>query len=253
MSLTCGNGHYIGGASSCARCGWTALGGQPYQDNPFDELGPGSSTPFPSDVEEEEPDAPVIRAPVATVRGIVVEGVVVPTRVAGGVLPLRFLMVLAVVVTLVIKGPQVMEAIIEGTVRLALLFIWPLLLLFILFAILGKVLPGGGCLTSVFRFSILGAVLRGPRQRRHSADPDGWDLQLLTPTGLVPVNIAASLSLSGGEEIVIHGPTFNGTKHAWLAMVISPITQTRVGRGVISSIIGLLTVLPGCALLLLNL
>lgn len=250
MPLTCGNGHYVGAASSCARCGWTALGDyQPYPDNPFEAFEPGPSTSTPSDVDVDAHDinAPAIRAPFGAVRGVVVDGVAVPARAAGGVVPLRFLLLLAVVVTLVIKGPQVMAAIVEGTVRLTLLFIVPLAFIIIATAIIGRFLPVGGCLTAFLRIGMLGAVLR---PRRHRPDPDGWDLEVLTPSGIVRARIAAALPLGGDEEIVIHGPTFNGTKHAWLVMVISPITCTRLGRGVVSAVVALIFGLSLCVLLL---
>lgn len=261
MSLTCGSGHYIGGASSCPRCGWIApaagMTGSYDRFGPLSDAGasPGLSpgkepSPLSDDSESDDADTPVIDAPLGALRGVVVDGMVVPARAAGGVMPLRLLLLLAVMVTLLIKGPQVMAAIIEGTVRLTLLFIVPVIFIVVATAIIGRIIPVGGCLTGFLRMGMLGAVLRPWRQQ---PEPDGWDLQVLTPSGLVRARVAATLPLSGGEEIVIHGPTFNGTKHAWLAMVISPLTCTRLGRGVIPAILGSLIILPGCAVLLLNL
>lgn len=270
-------GTYLGSSSVCSSCGTVRVQGRadPWgrdepdtpdsrsdrrATNPFRAheglVGPDRDRPERDRPERDVPPRAVrpaaSRRTSATwtgVRGVVTDGETRRLRSAGGVLPAQLLLVVALVVVVVVKGQRIIELLTEGLVSLVLAFLVPIIIAIVLLVLIGRFLPISGILMVLLQFITLGAARRGGVVQ----DANGWDVELDTRDGLMPVRIAAALRLVGDEEIVVHGPAFGGVKHAWLVQGIAPVPFIRVARGVIPLLVNAFVVFPVCMVLLVGL
>lgn len=244
MARNCECGRYLGARTIC-ECGRPAQqlpavhspAPTPFLDA---DWGGQASDRVPPDSAPANPAA----APWGGLRGYVAEGTPLRLGMATGVAPGWLLVLAPVVAVAIARGPQLIALFTNAVLGLVLTFLGPILLLMFGMALIAKIPGGRGCLTALPFL----ATAWVPRPGDGSGD--GWDLVVETPSGLVPARVAANAPLSGGEEVVIHGPVFGGVKHAWLFQCLSPRPYTRVGRGVLRLFLGALVWLPLAILVL---
>lgn len=195
-------------------------------------------------------DAPADRVPRpagwGSVRGYIVDGGQAPLGSSAGVTVLRLILLAALAVVALLKGPRIAEAITSAALSLVLIYLGPILIIMIALALLSMIPGLTGCLGVLFRaLSFSWLIGRG-----RSAPPPGWVLLVETADGPVECRLAADAPFNGGEEVVVHGPAFGGVKHAWLLQCLSPRPFTRIGRGVLGLLLTLFVVAPLMFLLL---
>lgn len=256
MARICTCGRYLGSRTVC-ECGRVADdldgGGDAYPgaawlDDPADNY---PFDPDPAALESADPrDAPPSPVPPQAgwggLRGRVVDGEQQRLGNAGGVTAIRLLIVGVLAVVALMKGPQIAETITNAAISLMLIYLGPILIVVIALALLSRIPGMTGCLGALFR-AVSFSWLLG---RGRTEAPDGWTLVVETASGSVECRLAANAPFNGDEEVVVHGPSFGGVKHAWLLQCLSPRPFTRIGRGLLGLLATLLVVAPLVILML---
>lgn len=258
MPRNCTCGRYLGSRTVC-ECGrvvgsmsdasGTTTPDAHYRPDPLPthSFDPASTDWAPSSFVDDPPDDHILRpAGWGGIRGYVVGGSQAPLGSAAGITAIRLILVGGLAVVALLKGPQIAEAITNAAISLVLIYLGPILILMIALALLSRIPGLTGCLGVLFRAMSFSWLLG----RGRSAGPAGWVLQVETASGTVECHLAADAPLSGGEEVVVHGPAFGGVKHAWLLQCLSPRPFTRIGRGVLGLLLTLFVVAPLMFLLL---
>lgn len=183
-----------------------------------------------------------------SIRGEVVAGSRERVAWAWGVLPVRIVLWLATAVLFFVKGRDL--AIRELAALLILL--WPYLLLLVLASWVLSKLHLKGCMGALLGAagSILGAGLRIGTEAASRRSRPGWRLTVDHAGGSENVRIAADAPIDEGQVVQVHGPRLGAVRDAWLVQGIAPLTFTRLGRGLVSTLVLALVLVPVCVWLL---
>lgn len=229
MSRVCVCGEYLGRRTSCTVCGRGDESTSPPDEWPRSANESAEPADVPGDGDPAVSGALPARSRTTGggLRGTVVEVRSYQARAAFGARPLQFLALAAVVGMIALRW----EELTEGLVNLTVALVAAACPLFVLLAIgmAGKrAIPG---------LSGLGSRRWGGRD----AGPrlyDAWQLLVRTPDGrLVEARAVVRLSFQGGEEVVLRGPRWGRSRHAWLMRVTEPYRATRIGRGLIRTVL----------------
>lgn len=255
MARNCVCGRYLGSRTVC-ECG-RVVGQDDSSSASSSAAWPTDpTTAHPSELEPESPTPPTYedapddlvqrRAGWGGLRGYVVDGGRAPLGNAAGVTAVRLILLVALAVVALLRGPQIAEAITNAVISLVLIYLGPILIIMIALALLSRIPGMTGCLGALVRgLSFSWLIGRG-----NAHAPAGWVLEVETSSGTVECRVAADAPFNAGDEIVVHGPSFGGVKHAWLLQRLSPTPFTRVGRGVLGLLLTLFVVAPLMFLLL---
>lgn len=243
MAGICPNCRLYYALDQCPRCGPAATSNPTIPaPNPWDDA-PYLPDPY---VAPEADDRYVQisggRSGLFSVRGVVVDGQQVQQRFVPGAMPLRWLVLAAWAALVYFKAQDLLVAVFYEGLGIFL----PIIIFVMLFGWVASKLRIGGCLLAGFFI--------GQSARPRSAPRD--DGMLLTvhssQSDAEQVLLAASVPVAPSEEVVVHGPSFGGTRHAWLMQGIQPTTFTRVGRGLVGTLVTLLVFVPQSVWLLVR-
>lgn len=195
---------------------------------------PGPATPVPQ-----------VDAPWGELRGTVVEGESIRVTTAGGVRIVRLLLTTVLLITILVRREALLAAVTNGIVSLLLTFLFPILMIGFLIALVSRLVPFGGCLGGLMKVLTFSALNR----RGTPTNTNGWRLTIDTPQGEVAAEVATSIPLNGGEQVSLHGPVIGRTKHAWLIQGITPRPFTKLGRGVLRLLLSTFVLVPLMVLL----
>lgn len=241
MAMVCGDGHYLGGKSTCPKCGWSEGGNTaPTMPNPprmsWGEPLPSLDDPaFANAPAGNQVDAPAVPARWGELRGTVTVGEPVHVRSAGGIAVGQVLVLMLLLVGVIWKSDAIVLAITNGLLSLLLTYLVPIIVLIVVLSFVSKVIPIGGCLGQLFHVFTFFSPLT--RRAGSSRDLNGWRVTVENANGATTAELAAPLHLDGGEEVSLHGPVISGVKHAWLIQVLSPRPTTRLARGVLPTLL----------------
>lgn len=251
MSRTCPRcGHYLGSATVCAKC----ASSQPLVSRPRRTPPPPPPAAPQNHSTPESPASPPRHQPTPSggsglfsVRGTVSDGGPVNISWAWGVMPVRLLLWAATLGLLLTKGQRLIVA---GVTNLTLAFLPLILVALFGFWLLQKIGLGGlpGCLGSIFGGTVSKGAdigIRGMFRPR-----PGWRFVVDHAKGQESVRLAADVPLHEDHLVVVHGPRFGGTRDAWLIQGISPVSFTRLGRGLVGTVVRLALLVPVCVWLL---
>lgn len=246
MARSCPNcGKYLGAALSCPNCtGRHDPADSPTHRRVTPPLPQAPSRPAPADQPGRATSGVPRAAKLFSVRGEVVACNRVAASWALGVLAVRLPLWLATVALLTIKGR---DFLVQQAVGLLLTFLPLILLALAGWWLLGK-LRLDGCLGTILGAGVRAGVEAGSAFACRSRP--GWELVVEHPGGREHVRVAASAPFEEGQIVQVHGPRLGRRRDAWLVQALSPGTFTRIGRGLVSTVVQLAVLLPLCGWLL---
>lgn len=252
MARTCPRcKRYLGAQDHCTRCDGPSSPNRSPHGSRRVVLPPTSST-SPPPPWERQPEQPTPASPRRTsgrsgflsVRGEVVS--VSPTGRAWvwGVFPIRTVLLLGTPILFLIKAR---DLIVGATLGLFMM-LWPLLLILAIASWLLSKVHLDGCMSALLRMvgSIFGTGLRLGANLTSGAAPSrhGWQVIVEHSGGREHVNIAADIPIDEGQVLLVHGPRLGTTREAWLVQGVTPMTFTRLGRGLVSTTVLVLLLTP---------
>lgn len=264
-------GRYLGASLQCTRC-TSASSPNPFPARPRRSVLPPSSPPSPATdpsisslghsgipnrphrAATSPPSTPsgnLGRSGFLSLRGTVVKCSQGAVPGAQGVAPVRIILCLATAVLLLVNGQ---DLVIQGILGLFIQLL-PYLLLVMLASWLLTKLHLKGCAKVLKRLPsfILRTVTRlGTNITKTMAKRSrpGWQLVIEHAGGQEQVRIAANAPFMEGQTIQVHGPRVQSVRDTWLVQGIAPVTFTRLGRGLVSTLILTVVLVPVCVWLL---
>lgn len=226
MAGTCEHcGRYLGASTTCTECGseevsttpseWAETGGFPPPEGDF----------FPAPVDGS--------VGAFAVRGVVIAGEQVNLRYVPGTIAVRVGLV-------ALWGFLVYTKALDLVTQMFWNLFWtafPVLIVVVVVAWLASRVGMGGCLTAAFQVSLF--------SRNRDPFHTGWRLVVdAGQSGSHVVTVAGDLPFAAGHELVVHGPRVGGARHAWLVQGIAPVTYTRLGRGLVGTLVVAIILVP---------
>lgn len=238
MAGNCPRCHrYLGASPTCPDCDdpfGGAAGPPPITTSPFTTSYPSG----PSGAGGVQPNPGGSSGPFS-VRGLVAGGSQIRQRFVPGTMLVRGGLAIAWGALVYFKAADLVAS------AFWYLFwtLFPFLVVWLVMAALASRVGLGGCMSVPF-------MIRPPRIQPRD---EGWTLDVETgPTARERVLVAAMPPVDVGDEVVIHGPSLGGVRHAWLIQGVEPSTYTRLGRGLVGTLLLAVMLLPQIVWLLLR-
>lgn len=235
MAGNCPRCHrYLGASPTCPDCDdpFGGAAGSPQRTgSPFAATSYPSGPPAGGPSGVVVPPNPTGSSGAFSVRGLVAGSAQVRQRFVPGTMLVRGGLAISWAALVYLKAADL----VASTFWYLFWTLFPFLVLWLVVAALANRVGLGGCLSVPF-------TIRAPRVQPRD---DGWRLDVQTsPTGGERVLVAASPPVDVGDEIVVHGPLLGGVRHAWLIQGVAPSTYTRVGRGLVGTLLLAVVLLP---------